>query len=46
MPDANAPNMIVAIDHHQARIFQIDVQSHEVSEHTIRPHDPHISATT
>lgn len=39
--DPNAPDMIVAIEHHGARIFQIDIQSHDVSEHTLKPHDPH-----
>ncbi len=39
--DPNAPDMIVAIEHHAARIFQIDIHSHEVSEHTLKPHDPH-----
>ncbi len=41
MPDANAPTMIVAIEHHQARIFRIEVGAQEPSEHTIKPHDPH-----
>jgi hypothetical protein len=36
-----APDMIVAIQHHEARIFHIDIQSHDVNEHTIQPHDPH-----
>ena len=39
MPDK--PDMIVAIEHHEARLFQIDVASHDVSEQTIKPHDPH-----
>ena len=37
----NAPDMIVAIEHHEARIFHIDIHSHDVSEHTLKPHDPH-----
>ena len=41
MPDTNAPNMIVAIEHHQARLFTIDIHSHDVAEHTVKPHDPH-----
>jgi hypothetical protein len=36
-----APNLIVVIDHHEAKIYQIDTSGHEVSEHTIRPYDPH-----
>ena len=39
--DPNAPDMIVAIEHHEARIFHIDIHSHDVSEHTLKPHDPH-----
>ncbi len=41
MPDQNAPNMIVAIEHHQARLFSIDIHSHDAAEHTLKPHDPH-----
>ena len=39
--DPNAPDMIVAIEHHQARIFHMDTASHDATEHTIKPHDPH-----
>ncbi len=37
----SAPDMVVSIDHHEAHLFQIDAQSHDVSEHTLKPHDPH-----
>jgi hypothetical protein len=40
-PNPKAPDMIVAIQHHEARIFQIDIHSHEVTQNTIKPHDPH-----
>ena len=40
-PDHAAPSLLVVIDHHAAKIFQIDVSGNEVSEQTIRPYDPH-----
>ncbi len=39
--DPNAPDMIVAIEHHAARIFRVEAEAGDVSEHTLKPHDPH-----
>jgi len=36
-----APGLLVVVDHHEARIYQIDVGSHDVSMHEIKPYDPH-----
>ncbi len=36
-----APNLVVVMDHHEAKIYQIDTSGHELSEHNIRPYDPH-----
>jgi len=36
-----APTLLVAMDHHQARIFHIDVSAPDPSAHSIRPYDPH-----
>ena len=35
------PNLLVAIDHHEAKIYRIDVTSDDISEHVIAPYDPH-----
>ncbi len=35
------PGLLVAIDHHGARIFSIDVGAVAPAEHTIKPYDPH-----
>jgi len=40
-PDPAAPDLLVVVDHHGAKIFQVDVTSDEASEHVIRPYDPH-----
>jgi hypothetical protein len=40
-PQIEAPSLLVAIDHHGARVYRIDVASAEVSEHVIAPYDPH-----
>ena len=39
--DADAPSLMVVVDHHGARIFHIDVSSDDASKHVIRPYDPH-----
>ncbi len=36
-----APALLVAMDHHAARIFRIDVTSLDASNHVITPYDPH-----
>jgi hypothetical protein len=40
-PDPDQPSLLVAMDHHEARIYQIDITSIDVSKHVIRPYDPH-----
>jgi hypothetical protein len=36
-----APGLLVVVDHHEARIYQLDLMSDDVSMHAIRPYDPH-----
>jgi hypothetical protein len=40
-PDPAAQDLLVVIDHHEARIYEIDITSTDVSKHLIRPYDPH-----
>jgi len=40
-PDPAAPGLLVVVDHHGAKIFQVDVSSDDASQHVIRPYDPH-----
>ena len=35
------PGLLVAMDHHGARVFQIDAAAADPAEHTIKPYDPH-----
>ena len=35
------PGLLVAMDHHGARVFEIDVASADPAGHTITPYDPH-----
>jgi len=35
------PGMLVAMDHHGARVFVLDESSADPTEHTMRPYDPH-----
>ncbi len=37
----DAPDLLVVIDHHEARVFRLDVRSRDAAEHRIEPHDPH-----
>jgi hypothetical protein len=34
-------DLMVTVDHHEARIYRLDVGSHDTSEHAIKPYDPH-----
>lgn len=36
-----SPDLLVVVDHHEARVFQLDVSSKEAGNHVIRPDDPH-----
>jgi hypothetical protein len=40
-PNGLAPDLLMVVDHHGARIFRVDVASADAAEHTIRPYDPH-----
>jgi hypothetical protein len=39
-PDSAAPSLLIVVDHHETKIFDVDVTSNEASEHVIRPYDP------
>ena len=36
-----APSLLIVVDHHETKIFHVDVASEDASEHVIRPYDPH-----
>jgi hypothetical protein len=38
---AFAASLLVVVDHHEARIYHIDLGSDDPSTHTIKPYDPH-----
>lgn len=40
-PKSIAPSFLIVVDHHTTRIFEVDLTSNIVSEHVIRPADPH-----
>lgn len=40
-PTPGAPDLLIVVDHHGARIFEVDVASADASAHVIRPYDPH-----
>ena len=40
-PSPAAPSLLIVVDHHGTKIFQVDVTSDDASEHVIRPYDPH-----
>jgi stalled ribosome rescue protein Dom34 len=35
------PSLLIAVDHHGAKIFQVDVTSDDAAAHVVRPYDPH-----
>jgi hypothetical protein len=35
------PDLLVVVDHHEARIYQLDLRSADLADHVIRPYDPH-----
>lgn len=39
--NSHAPDLMVVMDHHAAKIYRIDVTSHAHAEHEIKPYDPH-----
>ena len=40
-PSPAAPSLLIVVDHHGTKIFQVDVASDDASKHVIRPYDPH-----
>ena len=38
---ADPPDMLVAMEHREARIYQLDVAAADQTKHTIKPYDPH-----
>ncbi len=38
---AGPPDLLIVIDHHEARIFHLDIGSAELGDHVIKPYDPH-----
>ena len=40
-PHQGPPDLLVTVEHHEARVYQIDVASDETADHVIRPYDPH-----
>jgi hypothetical protein len=38
---ADAADVLVAIDHHEARVYHLDLRPGDPDEHVIRPADPH-----
>jgi len=40
-PDRAAPELLVVVDHHGAKIYHIDVTSDDATRRTITPYDPH-----
>jgi hypothetical protein len=35
------PDFLVTVEHHEARIYQLDIAAADRASHTIRPYDPH-----
>lgn len=40
-PASTAPDLMVVVDHHAAKIYRIDITSQSHAEHEIKPYDPH-----
>lgn len=36
-----APDVLAAVDHHETRLYHLDVAAADMAAHTIRPRDPH-----
>ena len=36
-----SPDLLVVVDHHEARLYHLDVRSADLLDHGIRPYDPH-----
>ena len=42
-PDPLAPDLLIVVNHHGTKIFQVDISSDDAAKHTIKPYDPHHS---
>jgi hypothetical protein len=40
-PNVTAPSLLVTIEHHEAKIYEIDASAKDAAEHVIKPYDPH-----
>ncbi len=40
-PQAGPPDLLVAVEHGEARIYQLDIAAADQISHAIRPYDPH-----
>jgi hypothetical protein len=40
-PAPSAPNLMLVVDHHGAKIYRVEVASTDPLEHQIKPYDPH-----
>ncbi len=40
-PAEAAEDILVVMDHHEARLYHLDIRAKDPSEHVIRPYDPH-----
>jgi hypothetical protein len=38
---STAPTLMVVMDHHGAKLYDVDVTAADASQHTIKPYDPH-----
>jgi hypothetical protein len=39
--DLAAPDLLVVVEHHEARLYHLDIGSADLADHVIRPYDPH-----
>jgi hypothetical protein len=35
------PDLLIVVEHHEARLYRLDIQSADLVDHVIRPYDPH-----
>ncbi len=39
--DSGPPDLLAVVDHHEARLYHLDIQSTDLIDTVIEPHDPH-----
>jgi hypothetical protein len=39
--DPASLGLLAVVDHHEAKIYEVDVTSHDAAAHSIKPYDPH-----